>query len=115
MQVIEIDLPFKVSSNLIYSGKHWSERAKLKDQMIWAMFGLKKLKAVDVCEIEFEFKFKKNPLDCDNCSYLSKMILDCLVHYKILKDDNYKIVNKISLSSEKGDKDSVKITIKEKE
>ena len=80
--------------------------------MLWAFLGVKsQLKPVDKCTIKFEFSFKSRPLDNTNCSYLAKLIEDCLVHYKILKDDNYKIVEEITISSRKGDKDQVLITI----
>lgn len=114
MQTIKFDLPFKVSTNEIYSGCHWTKRKQHKDIMLWAFLGVKsQLKPVDKCTIKFEFYFKSRPLDNTNCSYLAKLMEDCLVHYKILKDDNYKIVEEITISSRKGDKDQVLITLTE--
>ena len=116
MQQIAIKLPFKVSANEIYAGTHWNKRKKHKDIMLWSLLGIKsKLKPVETCELSFEFSFKRNPLDNSNCFYLIKLIEDCLTHYKIIKDDNYKIVQKITVTSNKGVDDEVRITITEKE
>ena len=44
---------------------------------------------------------------------IAKMIEDCLVHYKIIKDDNFKIVQKISITSTLGNDDEVELIIRE--
>lgn len=113
MQVLEVDIPKKLSTNSIYAGIHWSERKKHKDLFLWSMIGMKKLNYVNKCELEFDFEFKGKPLDASNCSYLVKLCEDCLVHYKIIPDDNYNIVKSIKMTSNKGKQDKVKITIKE--
>lgn len=114
MQSVKMKLPFKVSTNEIYAGTHWSKRAKHKDIMLWSFLGVKsQLKPVDKCKLSFEFLFKRNPLDCSNCSYLVKLLEDCLTHYKIIKDDNYKIVQEVKITSSKGKDDEVIINLEE--
>lgn len=109
-----IKLPIKVSANDIYAGQHWAKRAKIKDMFLWALLGLKsQLKPVSACKLVFNFKFKTHPLDSSNCSYMAKMIEDCLVHYKILKNDNFKVVRGVELTSDTGDEDVVELIIKE--
>jgi len=59
--------------------------------------------------IHFNFYFKGRLLDSSNCSYMAKMIEDCLVHYGVIKDDTTKYVGRFSLESHKGKKDFVTI------
>lgn len=112
MQIIEFKLPQKISTNLIYGGVHWTTRAKHKDLFIWAFLEVaSKIKPVDNCCLEFEFEFKSKPLDCDNCSYMAKLLIDCLRHYGKIKDDTPDYVKSIKITSRKGKKDSVKIIV----
>lgn len=111
-QVVELELPDKLSTNKIYEGVHWATRKKHKDLFLWSFVTVaSKIKPVDSCDIEFEFGFKSKPLDCDNCSYSVKLIIDCLRHYGKLKDDTPEYVKSIKISSRKADKDKVLIKI----
>lgn len=111
MQTITIPLPYKVSTNAIYEGVHWSKRAKYKDMTRWAMLPvIAQLKPVKSCSMLFEFFFKKKPLDCSNCSFMAKMIEDCLVEHKIVKDDSPQYVTSITLTSSRGN-DEVILTL----
>lgn len=109
---IEIDLPKKISTNKIYGGVHWASRAKDKDLFIWNFVGVaSQIPVIDSCDLEFEFEFNQRPLDCDNCSYMVKLLIDCLRHYGKLKDDTPNIVRSIKISSRKGPVDKVNILI----
>lgn len=111
-QIIDLDLPTKISTNKIYSGTHWTERKKLKDLYVWNfLIVASKIKPIDRCELEFEFEFKNKPLDCDNCSFMAKLLVDCLRHYQKLIDDTPKYLSSIKISSKKGKKDKVRIII----
>ena len=111
IQSVTIPLPYKVSTNAIYAGAHWRIRAKYKDMMRWAMLlSIAKLKPVTSCSMRFEFFFKKKPLDCSNCSFMAKMIEDCLVEHKIIADDSPQYVTSITLTSSRGN-DEVILTL----
>lgn len=111
-QYAEMELPFKVSTNKIYAGCAWQERERYKQKMIQAGWQIKgKLKPVESADVEFYFEFKGRPLDCDNVSFLAKLILDVLRHQGILKDDSPKYVKSVRLSSRKGEKDKVLIVL----
>jgi hypothetical protein len=98
-----IDLPFKVSTNAIYAGIHWRKRKSHKDQMLLACIGMKQLKPVDKpVDIRMDFYFKSHALDSSNCSYLAKLLEDCLVKYGVLKDDSRKYVRDVTYCSHKG-------------
>jgi hypothetical protein len=101
-QVIIKDLP-KVSSNKIYAGAHWSKRNKLKEGYLYlTKNAFQKLKPVEgLVDIEFDFYFTRNALDSSNCSYMAKMLEDCLIEWKALKDDTIKYVRSIKLTSSK--------------
>lgn len=102
-QRVAFYLPFKVSTNAIYAGIHWTQRKEHKDQMLWAFLPVvKHLNKVNRCKIRIDFEFARQPLDCSNCSYLAKMIEDCLTHYGIIPDDSPKYITEITISSRKG-------------
>ena len=106
-KIILTGLP-KVSLNLFYSGVHWSKRKKLKDKyklLIKSQFKqvLSKDKTYDV---EYTFNFKTRPLDASNCVAMVKLIEDV-----IFEDDNYKIVESITIKSRKAKFDNVEIEI----
>lgn len=112
LQVIEVKLPQKISTNLIYGGVHWVTRKKHKDLFVWSFLEVaSKIRPVESCNIEFEFEFKSKPLDCDNCSYMAKLYIDCLRHYGKLKDDTPKYLKSIKITSKKGNSDKVKIIL----
>ena len=109
---VEIELPKKISTNKIYGGVHWALRAKDKDLFVWSMLGAAKdIPVVESCDLEFHYEFKQRPLDCDNCSYMTKLFIDCLRHYGKIKDDTPQVVKSIKITSRKGDVDKVKILI----
>lgn len=113
-QMITIDLPAKVSTNTIYSGVHWQERKKLKDLFLWAFIGHRKaLQPIKKGRLYFDFCFKRQPLDCSNCTYMAKMLEDCLTFYGIIKDDKPDIITGINITSRKGTSDTVTITLEE--
>lgn len=113
-QTVEIPLPYKISTNRIYAGSHWSERKRLKDLMRWALVPvITSIKPIPKGILTFDFQFKLRPLDCSNCSFMAKMIEDVLVeHHKII-DDTPKCVEKIIISSTKGAKDLCILTLED--
>lgn len=109
---VEFLLPKKISTNAIYSGVHWTTRAKHKDMFVWSFIEVaSKIPVFNSCDIEFNYEFKSRPLDCDNCVYMSKLIIDCLRHYNKIKDDTPDIVKSIKITSCKGNDDKVCIKI----
>ena len=100
--VIFKDLP-KVSANQIYAGKHWRYRQTLKKHYLLATHNtIKKLTpAKSKVDLSFTFNFTGNPLDSSNTFYMAKLIEDCLVHYKIIVDDEIKFVGEIACESHK--------------
>lgn len=114
MQKITIPI-IKVSSNTIYSGKHWTFRDNLKkDYLLLTANYFKKLKpCTSKINLDFKFYFKGKTLDSSNCSFMIKMIEDCLTHYNIIKDDTIKYIGKISVESFKGTEDLCEIVLSE--
>lgn len=105
---IELKGLTKISLNKWYSGEHWSKRKKLKDQyklLIKSQFKQVLLKS-NTYEVEYIFTFRIRPLDASNCVAMVKLIEDV-----IFEDDNYKIVESITIKSRKGVEDSVEIKI----
>jgi len=100
---IKIDNILKISTNKIYAGVHWTKRNEIKDGYL--LLTKKQFKAldpiIDKVDLLFSFYFTKNAFDSSNCSYMAKMIEDCLVKYGVLKDDTIKYVGKISLTSQR--------------
>lgn len=101
-----------ISTNIIYAGVHFRTRQSHKDKYKSHTKTLfKSLKPIDhPVDIHFDFYLKK-PLDSSNCSYMGKMLEDCLVEHGVIKDDNYKLVRKVSNISWKGDENKVVITV----
>ena len=95
----------KLSTNEIYSGKHWRSRQKHKQDYLWlTQSEIKKLKKVESkVNLEFVFYFKSRAIDSSNCAYMAKILEDCLVHYKIIENDDIKCVGQVSLESRKSD------------
>ena len=111
MQIVIKNIP-KISTNSIYAGVHWSTRKKHKEAFLWLTTHFKQLEKISgKVDLDFNFFFKKVPLDSSNCSYLSKILEDCLVAYGVLEGDSPKFVRKISMQSQKGEKDFCEITI----
>ena len=111
-QVVELDLPEKLSTNKIYEGVHWAVRKQHKDLFLWAFVGVaSKIHPVESCDLEFEFEFTSKPLDCDNCSYMTKLLIDCLRHFNKIKDDTPEYIRSVKITSRKGSKNRVIIKI----
>ena len=117
---IKVELPIKVSTNSIYSGKKWKVRAQEKE-MFLNEFWIHKGKIKDITEypvdLEFEFYLTGRGFDSSNCSYRGKMLEDCLVAIGVLVDDTTKYVKSVKYESIKnnGKIDYVIITIKKGE
>ncbi|MCK5605324.1 hypothetical protein KAR91_25755 [Candidatus Pacearchaeota archaeon] len=110
MQLILKDLP-KISLNLWYSGTHWSKRKEIKDNYHWLIKSqFKHVFSKDKqYEVDYVFYFKGAPLDVTNCAAMVKLIEDI-----IFQDDNWKIINKITISSRKAkNKQRVEINVTE--
>jgi len=101
------DLP-KISLNEWYSGVHWSKRKAIKDKYYWTIKSQFNdvLRKDKVYKVSYSFYFKLKPLDASNTIAMVKMIEDI-----IFEDDNYKIIEQITISSQKGAKDVVYIEI----
>lgn len=108
-----IQIPKKISTNSIYAGVHWTKRKAFKDLMILSTCAQFKDATKHDCRVNlsFIFTFKNRPLDSSNCSYMAKVIEDCMVHYGILKDDTIKSVKSVTYESQKGDRDECTVAI----
>ena len=106
MITIRFDNIIKVSSNKIYAGMHWRNRAKMKENYKLLLYNdLIKIKPIKhKVNLDFKFYWKGKALDSSNCSYMAKMIEDCLVERKILSNDSIKEVGEISMESLKAGK-----------
>ena len=103
---ITLPLLWKISTNQIYAGKHWTKRNEHKANYLQAYLNSFKrlgLSFQDKIDISICFKFKKNALDADNCSYMCKLLIDCMREANIIIDDTPKYVGWVSMMSEKGD------------
>jgi hypothetical protein len=88
MEITLLDLP-KISTNKIYAGVHIEKKI----------------------ELEFIFYFKSRVLDSSNCSYMGKLLEDCLVAHGVLQDDTIKYVDKVSYQSLRGNQNKTIIKI----
>lgn len=99
----------KISLNQWYSGEHWSKRKHIKDKYYWIIKS--QFKAVfppsNIYEVEYRFLFKTKPLDASNCIAMVKMIEDIL-----FENDEYRIIKRITITSEKSAINSVFVNIK---
>lgn len=111
MVVTEITLKglSKISLNILYSGIHWSKRVKIKNDYYWLIKSQFKgvFSKKHKYHVDYEFVYKTKPLDAMNCAISAKMIEDV-----IFEDDRWDIIQKITVSSRKGETDFVKITVK---
>lgn len=115
MKVINIPIPEKVTANKIYSGMHWTKRAKLATLYHNYFLGEKPYKGEYPIKITYHFIFKSRALDTTNCFFMAKLLEDGLVQNKVIPDDHHWIVHKTIITSRKGDADSVEIIIEEEE
>jgi len=112
MKLIFENLP-KVSNNKFYTGMHWNERKKIKDnfaKMVYALLCVQTTRRAFTkpCEVEYIFEFKKQPLDCSNTVGMLKMIEDVL-----FPDDSTKVVKKLKITSLKSVEDKVTVIIED--
>jgi hypothetical protein len=112
MEITLIDLP-KISTNKIYAGVHWTGRKHQKDLYLMATkYDMKKIEKIkSKVDLEFTFYFKSRVLDSSNCSYMGKLLEDCLVAHGVLQDDTIKYVGKVSYQSLKGSENKTIIKI----
>jgi hypothetical protein len=106
-----------ISWNQLYEQGHWTKRKRLADQihkLVWAEVKAAKLKPIDgKVEIEIVAQFKTKRLrDVDNIC--SKLYVDGLKLAKVIKDDHFKIVTKITKSIVIGSSNQLKIKITKK-
>lgn len=106
---LRVTLPEKVSTNSIYSGKHWRTRAKHKKDLLEVFKDLKVEPFDNPVDIHMDFYLKGRTLDSSNCSYLFKLVEDCLVKSGFIVDDTLKYVKKISMESHKDDYNYVNV------
>lgn len=104
MQKTKINI-LKLSGNIIYANCHWTKRKKHKDTYLKLCNGLKNLeKESEPINLRYDFFFKRNALDSENCFYMAKMITDCMVKFGIVKDDSPKYIHDVTYRSQR-DKD----------
>jgi hypothetical protein len=108
---------YLVSTNKIYSSRHWTYRNKIKkDYAMWFLKYKNKLPKFDYkIDLEFNFYFKNKGYDSSNCSYMGKIIEDLLVKNGVIKDDNRRWVGRVSYISRKGDENYCELIIKKSE
>ena len=106
-EIILKDLP-KISLNEWYSGKHWSKRKALKDNIKWLVYSQFKtvFPKIDKYIVSYEIVSKTRPLDADNTIGITKLLTDIL-----FEDDKWDIITQVCLSSRKGDEDYVRVTV----
>tara|TARA_R110000782_G_C14699352_1_gene401925 strand:- start:14 stop:370 length:357 start_codon:yes stop_codon:yes gene_type:complete len=103
MTEIRINNILKISTNKIYSSQSWHKRQDAKDQYLeLTKDQFSKLTPITkLVDLHFTFCFTKNAFDSSNCSYMAKMIEDCLVEYGVLRGDGIKHVGRVSFKSTK--------------
>ncbi len=117
MILIDTEFPKSLlhTTNKIFSGIHYRVRHKIKNDYLWwfKTIELPKVKDLKDVNLHFTFTFGKGSrlYDCDNCSFMGKMITDCLVSKGIFKDDTSKYINSVTYKSVKGEKNHIKLTI----
>ena len=117
MNILNIPIPEKVSSNKAYSGfAHWSVRNKLKDLYHQIVFlEIKKNpikeKISFPCTVVYEFQWKSRLLDTTNQFFMIKLIEDGLVHAGIFPDDTPEYVYETRSRSVRGKEDMLVVSI----
>lgn len=111
----QFTIPVKLPSwNQFYSGKHWTKRKCMADDIhnaVLLTIGKWSKPTITRCNIEYIIQYTGNRRhDIDNC--MVKLLTDGLVQAGVLKDDNHKIVQSITISIQTGCKeDSVIIKV----
>lgn len=99
----------KISLNKWYSGIHWAKRKQIKDTykiLIQSQFKEVFPKSGKYA-VTYVFYFKSRPLDCSNaCGGMVKLIEDV-----IFEDDNYRIVESVTVIVKKDSDERVEISI----
>lgn len=88
-----------MSTNKTYEGKHWSYRAKSKNEMYQLVRLQTKFVIDKPSEIDYIFYWTGRVLDSDNNSIIGKMITDILTN----GNDGYNQIVKVSYSSKKSE------------
>lgn len=95
-----------ISWNDLYTGRHWqyrqSEAQRVHDLMALTLMGLKPIMYKRRVDIELIAYFKNRPYDPDNIC--SKLYVDGLKG-KLIENDSYKYVARVSTRSEVDAKD----------
>jgi hypothetical protein len=94
---IELRLPKPPSLNKIYAGKHWAVRKKYKDD--YKAICTEALAHYDkfTCEgFRMDISYRSR-LDIDNGILVSKFLADTLVALEVVKDDNPKYYDKVTI------------------
>jgi len=107
---MRIELPEKVSLNVMYAGVHWRRRKDLADGFHFAVLAAarkSKIEKIPKAEypvhMEYIF-FVDGKLDVSNTGAMTKLVEDGLVRAGILEADDRKFVRKITTSTEPGRK-----------
>ena len=113
--MLVLPLDRKVSTNAVYSGMHWTTRAKHADYyhaLIKKQCAEQNIKQVEnyPCMIIVEYFFDKKPMDATNCFWMTKWIEDGLRKAGIIVDDTPAHVEFIGCAS-KVDKENPRIEI----
>ena len=105
--VVEIKLKVtKLSMNKLYAQYHWSIRSEHKTSYHQLISSQHKYAYGYPCHVEYDYVFEGRALDVSNCSYMTKLIEDCL-----FPNDGIKIVKSIKMTSSRGPEEHVKIRI----
>ena len=104
-EIILKNLP-KISLNAWYSGKHWSERDKIKNVYKMLLCKEKRFYKDKAYKVDAVFEFEKSPLDASNCAAMYKLIED-----QLFENDDYLRVLSVTLASRKAKFNKVILTI----
>lgn len=99
---IELMLPKPPSLNMIYAGKHWSYRAKKKNEykdICKKELAKHDLFTADRIRIFIDYNSR---LDIDNGILVSKFLADTLTSEGYIKDDSPKFYDKITIQFNSG-------------
>lgn len=100
---------FAISTNKIYAGVHYFTRNRHKNIYREHFTPYLNRKFPIPCNIRFDF-YTPKPLDSSNCSYMGKLIEDCMIKAGCIEDDSIEYVHDFTTRSHKGD-NYVDITI----
>ena len=85
----------------VYRNAHYYQLNKEKEtweQIVSVAVHTQKIKPIERCKVTFEFWFKdKRRHDPDNYSASAKFLLDGMVKAGVLEDDNFNVIEELSL------------------